>query len=203
MQRPSIGFTLIELLVVIAIIAILAAILFPVFATVRENARQTACLNNLRQIGFGIKAYEQDWDEELPPHIINNEGKGYVATYTRSKEVFLCPSDPDREKPLCLNHPNFGNFGFTSYLYHYDETANGGFWRQDYWNQVEWFNKNRGGGGREKVWLLLCVLHVNQPTYWRFIRGQSQKYAGKNLTLMGDLHVARWTEPGWLGYGDQ
>ena len=60
------GFTLIELLVVIAIIAILAAILFPVFARARENARKANCLSNLKQIGMGITMYAQDYDEILP-----------------------------------------------------------------------------------------------------------------------------------------
>ncbi len=60
------GFTLIELLVVIAIISILAAILFPVFARARENARRTSCLSNLKQIGLGIMQYAQDYDERYP-----------------------------------------------------------------------------------------------------------------------------------------
>jgi prepilin-type N-terminal cleavage/methylation domain-containing protein len=60
------GFTLIELLVVIAIIAILAAILFPVFAQAREKARQTQCVSNCRQIGMGIQMYLNDWDETFP-----------------------------------------------------------------------------------------------------------------------------------------
>lgn len=63
-QRP--GFTLIELLVVIAIIALLAAILFPVFASVREKGRQTACANNLKQLGAAFLLYTQDWDQCFP-----------------------------------------------------------------------------------------------------------------------------------------
>ena len=65
-HTPASGFTLIELLVVIAIIAILAAILFPVFAQAREKARQTACLSNLKQIGLGLNMYVQDNDEAFP-----------------------------------------------------------------------------------------------------------------------------------------
>src|SRR5437016_5406048 len=65
-QKARRGFTLIELLVVIAIIAILAAILFPVFAQARERARMSACLSNMRQIGTGMMMYAQDYDETLP-----------------------------------------------------------------------------------------------------------------------------------------
>src|ERR1051326_2554031 len=61
------GFTLIELLVVIAIIAILAAILFPVFARAREQARRSACLSNMKQIGLGLAMYLQDYDQTFPP----------------------------------------------------------------------------------------------------------------------------------------
>jgi prepilin-type N-terminal cleavage/methylation domain-containing protein len=64
--RRSDGFTLIELLVVIAIIALLAAILFPVFARVREKGRQAVCLSNLKQLGMGVMMYIQDYDETFP-----------------------------------------------------------------------------------------------------------------------------------------
>jgi len=65
-NKYRLGFTLIELLVVIAIIAILAAILFPVFAKVREKARQTACLSNQKQLGLAVMQYVQDYDESYP-----------------------------------------------------------------------------------------------------------------------------------------
>ncbi len=66
LPRSRAGFTLIELLVVIAIIAVLAAILFPVFAQAREKARQTACLSNLKQMGTAVMMYSLDYDETLP-----------------------------------------------------------------------------------------------------------------------------------------
>jgi len=92
------GFTLIELLVVIAIIAILAAILFPVFAKVREKARQITCASNLKQIGLGIMQYSQDNDEKQP-YVFGNDGKPdttwctLVMPYIKSAGVFKCPDD--------------------------------------------------------------------------------------------------------------
>ena len=90
------GFTLIELLVVIAIIAILAAILFPVFARARENARRSSCQSNLKNIGLGVIQYVQDSDERLPPKgVITGGPAGALQTYIKSKQVFQCPSDAD------------------------------------------------------------------------------------------------------------
>jgi prepilin-type N-terminal cleavage/methylation domain-containing protein/prepilin-type processing-associated H-X9-DG protein len=76
----SFGFTLIELLVVIAIIAILAAILFPVFAQAREKARQTACISNFKQIGLAVLQYNQDNDEYYPPSEVSTSGQGNFTT---------------------------------------------------------------------------------------------------------------------------
>jgi prepilin-type N-terminal cleavage/methylation domain-containing protein/prepilin-type processing-associated H-X9-DG protein len=107
--QPGAGFTLIELLVVIAIIAILAAILFPVFAQARERARAASCLSNEKQIGIGIMMYVQDYDETFPPQIpaspaINPGANGTIASnyipiegllnpYIKNDDVWHCPSD--------------------------------------------------------------------------------------------------------------
>jgi prepilin-type N-terminal cleavage/methylation domain-containing protein/prepilin-type processing-associated H-X9-DG protein len=119
-RRVARGFTLIELLVVIAIIAILAAILFPVFARARENARRASCQSNLKQIGLGILMYTQDYDEHYPglmeyPTVIqtqsgwpgklfniNNGSAGgnviswmdMIYPYVKSTQLFQCPSQP-------------------------------------------------------------------------------------------------------------
>lgn len=94
------GFTLIELLVVIAIIAILAAILFPVFAQAREKARQISCVSNGKQMGIGLYMYAQDYDEHLPrvytaTNGVNNgprDWKDDIQPYIKNRQVFVCPS---------------------------------------------------------------------------------------------------------------
>jgi prepilin-type N-terminal cleavage/methylation domain-containing protein/prepilin-type processing-associated H-X9-DG protein len=106
--KSSTGFTLIELLVVIAIIAILAAILFPVFAKAREKARSIACLSNCRQTGMALIQYTQDYDEMIPSvdkggHFVGLDGATgksiYPAWYTllqpyvKSWNMFTCPDD--------------------------------------------------------------------------------------------------------------
>lgn len=107
-RRSARGFTLIELLVVIGIIAILAAILFPVFARAREAARRTSCLSNTKQFGVAIMQYVQDYDEMFPPRFPDPNGatpafpckpcrtidwRDYPRPYTKSEAMFRCPSD--------------------------------------------------------------------------------------------------------------
>jgi prepilin-type N-terminal cleavage/methylation domain-containing protein/prepilin-type processing-associated H-X9-DG protein len=90
------GFTLIELLVVIAIIAILAAILFPVFARARENARRASCQSNLKQIGLGFAQYTQDYDELYPrgdTSLLNGWASSELVPYMKSVQIYGCPSD--------------------------------------------------------------------------------------------------------------
>jgi prepilin-type N-terminal cleavage/methylation domain-containing protein/prepilin-type processing-associated H-X9-DG protein len=113
-SRKQSGFTLIELLVVIAIIAILAAILFPVFARARENARRASCQSNLKQIGLGILQYTQDYDEKYP--MTNNVPGNYggsdwglwqvhVQPYVKSTQLFFCPSSANSTITTYTNTP--------------------------------------------------------------------------------------------------
>jgi prepilin-type N-terminal cleavage/methylation domain-containing protein/prepilin-type processing-associated H-X9-DG protein len=108
------GFTLIELLVVIAIIAILAAILFPVFARARENARRASCMSNLKQINLGWLQYTQDYDEKLPHYnhssIAGSQG-GWafvLQPYIKSAQVLQCPSE-------ATGPTDIGGSGYTDY----------------------------------------------------------------------------------------
>ncbi|MEN6549013.1 MAG: DUF1559 domain-containing protein [Armatimonadia bacterium] len=111
------GFTLIELLVVIAIIAILAAILFPVFAKAREKARQSSCLSNVKQLCLAIMQYTQDYDETYTPAYCVNPSVTWpylLQPYIKNTQVLSCPSDRDYWLPYAA--PN--NWGL-SYILNY------------------------------------------------------------------------------------
>jgi len=124
------GFTLIELLVVIAIIAILAAILFPVFAKVREKARQTSCVSNMKQIGLAIAQYTQDNDETYPnglqpswwacTWVLN------VQPYVKSYDVFHCPDDPSTKLDPAISWANIGlSYASNGYIHFGDNVMRG------------------------------------------------------------------------------
>jgi len=131
MKKFNKGFTLIELLVVIAIIAILAAILFPVFARARESARRSSCLSNLKQLGLGMMMYSQDYDEKLPRRYNSNMGPGtggacpssytqcvwvidapgyrmLLDPYLKNQQITICPS---RQSGASNIRPDYGYNG--------------------------------------------------------------------------------------------
>lgn len=98
MRMRKSAFTLIELLVVIAIIAILAAILFPVFAQAREKARSISCLSNSKELGLSVLMYVQDYDETFPTGLQQSwyDNSWYVLTqpYVKNVQIYRCPDDP-------------------------------------------------------------------------------------------------------------
>ena len=127
-RRGKAAFTLIELLVVIAIIAILAAILFPVFAQAREKARQTSCLSNLKQYALANLMYVQDYDETFPMSAYLNVS--CVATfywavnpYVKNSQITQCPSEKEAMNVQlltgapCANTPPFNSYVVNPALY--------------------------------------------------------------------------------------
>ncbi len=145
------GFTLIELLVVIAIIAILAAILFPVFARAREKARQTSCLSNLKQIGMATMMYAQDYDELYPydaqPRGVDPgsgrenmwDGSPYVAVlqpYCGNRQLWFCPSAPRDPE----NHAKIGPDGKAPTNYQ----INSFIACPNFWSTKSWFPYHPG-----------------------------------------------------------
>jgi prepilin-type N-terminal cleavage/methylation domain-containing protein/prepilin-type processing-associated H-X9-DG protein len=132
--RRKSAFTLIELLVVIAIIAILAAILFPVFAQAREKARGISCLSNFRQLGTALAMYMQDYDETVLPRYRACPSTGPAATpdlpllwtdtlqpYVKNKQIMICPSAQNSKYGDTWNLRSFVSEG-------YNQTISGWYW---------------------------------------------------------------------------
>lgn len=125
MMSRARGFTLIELLVVIAIIAILAAILFPVFAKAREKAQTTACQNNVRQLGTAFAMYRSDYDGRMPPNWYYAAGNiayrwiHLIYPYINNDQIFQCPSKPTDDNTI-WSPPYMTRLPYSSYYYcHY------------------------------------------------------------------------------------
>jgi prepilin-type N-terminal cleavage/methylation domain-containing protein/prepilin-type processing-associated H-X9-DG protein len=173
MIRQRQGFTLIELLVVIAIIAILAAILFPVFAQARESARQANCLSNMRQIGTSTLLYAQDYDETYPDQRQNGKlvdgvppaslmpGKAPIQNfydelnpYIKGERIWLCPSavqNPDKKELSLLSYHYNGYFCGTA-VATVRNPANTMIFKESYryhWAR-SWLRPMEGYGGSKK-----------------------------------------------------
>jgi len=123
------GFTLIELLVVIAIIAILAAILFPVFAQAREKARGISCLSNLKQAGLAYAMYTQDYDETTPLQKSNTDGYWFnlIQPYVKNWQLMLCPDRSLTTTKTGLSYPTALNGRLQGYGYNDGWTSDSGY----------------------------------------------------------------------------
>ncbi|MGC9317535.1 MAG: prepilin-type N-terminal cleavage/methylation domain-containing protein [Armatimonadota bacterium] len=161
------GFTLIELLVVIAIIAILAAILFPVFARAREKAKQTSCLSNMKQLVLGAHMYTTDYDDCLFGHLAGtrypqNPGEPswpwdapyynwpqQVYPYVKNEQLYVCPSVP-------------------TYDWHYNGRDSYLGYGMNYWVTYFYYYLNMSDfeTPAETIWFTDCKYYVVYPTYY-------------------------------------
>jgi prepilin-type N-terminal cleavage/methylation domain-containing protein/prepilin-type processing-associated H-X9-DG protein len=140
MRLKNRAFTLIELLVVIAIIAILAAILFPVFARARESARRITCASNLKQLGVAVQMYTQDFDEKYPwganwhgtrrevDSLFHRGNRAGINAYVKNEAVWHCPDDAvwDKDNQTKLYYTSYGTQFDAWYDTHYWDPQTGG-----------------------------------------------------------------------------
>jgi prepilin-type N-terminal cleavage/methylation domain-containing protein/prepilin-type processing-associated H-X9-DG protein len=214
-RTPSRGFTLIELLVVIAIIAILAAVLFPVFARARDKARQTACFNNLRQIGTAMHAYMGDWDDTVPnaisygrwwtwhaaewkvtPAQFKDKSNPWflpdkLRSFIKTEEVWFCPNI-ERERTITKSDPFTFEQNGSSYLFNYGTAPPPG-----HAADANGYGKVVGGEVLGDIPDPTRAPIVWDMPYWRSsaIYGPPAHQKGLNV-LYVDNHVK------WVGFGE-
>ena len=207
--RRKKGFTLIELLVVIAIIAILAAILFPVFARARENARRASCQSNLKQIALGVFQYKQDYDEKLPTVATPYAAPGpygwadAIQPYLKSTQIYQCPSEttaPQANPQLAgytdywinasatsLSDASFTSSSLTVLLGDGDGTAPSA--GSDYGSQSRYINRAGAALGGVTT-TATCATTLTTPTNAITDKGASRHLDGGNYAF-ADGHV-KW-----------
>jgi prepilin-type N-terminal cleavage/methylation domain-containing protein/prepilin-type processing-associated H-X9-DG protein len=223
------AFTLIELLVVIAIIAILAAILFPVFASAREKARSTSCLSNEKQLGLGFMQYTQDYDEQFMPAdnaTVGMLGHGWgsrVYPYVKSAHVYQCPDDSMGDGKGVQYH--------ISYAYNVClDPTNGGFWNNSavaslnapaatiltveitgcqadvvdsVGSNLDYTESTDGddGGGTFMKWARLQTGTIgNRPYNAKWMTGPTGLHTDGSNYLLADGH-AKWLKPSSVSAG--
>jgi prepilin-type N-terminal cleavage/methylation domain-containing protein len=193
--RKRTAFTLIELLVVIAIIAILAAILFPVFAQVREKARQTSCVSNMKQIALAVQQYTQDYDEHLTPSETCDLGfqigvcnyyhaelwPQILQPYVKSQAVFQCPDDSDHTSITNWANTNPPN-GYvkpfhTSYIANWQVMYNSPTLAQI---QVPASTVLMCDGAVQSSTTAPWVTNINKPTAWNLLDPVDYGWASTN-----------------------
>lgn len=191
------AFTLIELLVVVAIIAILAAVLFPVFAAARLKAHRSVCLSNLRQIGMALRLYEQDW-EEYPLYLVNPGKKTsypggntqYLEKYVKSTAIFVCPDDyTDGHIDFDLGWEYWDN---TSYAYHV------GPWQQLDPQGQAWLESQRAKwGGRFIVAACPWHRHIQIANQAGQLRRAAPEIKDHALREDGSVNLFIWPSKNW------
>jgi prepilin-type N-terminal cleavage/methylation domain-containing protein/prepilin-type processing-associated H-X9-DG protein len=200
-SRRRTGFTLIELLVVIAIIAILAAILFPVFARAREQARRSVCVSNMKQIGLSMGMYLQDYDEVFPPGgpkswepncpcPVGGKGRNLLELqlqpYCKNELIFRCPSDRGWQKLVPSVFQAFGS-SYTDAL-------------RNVWGGVDLQLKSEAAisnvADRPLLWDMNENWHPGNPdANWDPNSGKLERNV-----LFADLHVKYRREPEWIPF---